>query len=369
LFQVRTQQQQQQQQQISFSEERTKPLQELANKIVEQTKQVTEDLKIEYEEFAKQRSLFEKEQQTSLKYILPEGIIELNVGGQIFTTTKSTLLKAEGTMLGAMFSGRYELGPKDKEGRIFIDRPSQWFSIMLDSLRSGTKIVLPTEEEDLEEFKREVKFYSMENYFKTQFKDPKFIGTDATLLLKQIYVDLLNKWTKATSKDKNWKLEYKASKDGWDAVNFHSKVDNKGESISVIEDTDGNLFGGYTPIQWKSSGNYLFDNRTFIFSLKNPLNQPIMLKNNGPQANNQYSIYDLSTYGPTFGGGHDIFISSNSNTQKTNYCNLGHSFDSPSGMSFGDEKIKNFLCGNYNFQVKEIEVYCRKDKKKIINYL
>jgi len=33
-------------------------------------------------------------------------------------------------------------------------------------------------------------------------------------------------------------------------------------------------------------------------------------------------------------------------------------------MTFGDEKLKNFLCGNYNFTTREIEIYCRKEKKK-----
>jgi hypothetical protein len=47
-------------------------------------------------------------------------ILELNVGGEPFTTTKSTLCSVSGSMLEAMFSGRHTL--KQKEGRYFLDR-------------------------------------------------------------------------------------------------------------------------------------------------------------------------------------------------------------------------------------------------------
>jgi hypothetical protein len=42
-------------------------------------------------------------------------IIKLNVGGQEFHTTRSTLCSVDGTMLSAMFSGRHTLHP-DEQG-------------------------------------------------------------------------------------------------------------------------------------------------------------------------------------------------------------------------------------------------------------
>jgi len=348
---------------MSSTEEKTKPLQELSVNIVEQTKVVTEDLKTEYEDFAKERAKFEKQQQEALKFPVSDGVLELNVGGEIFTTTRQTLLKAEGSLIGVMFSGRYDSGPKDKDGRVFLDRPPRWFAVILNSLRSGIALPVPEQEEDLEELKREIQFYGLENYFKTEFRDPQFLG--GTLLSKPEYVNQLNRWLKATSKDKNWKLVYKASKDGWDAFSFHSKVDNKGESVTVIEDTKGNLFGGYTPILWRSCGNYVYDNKTFLFSFKNPVDSgPMIFRNTGPYAGSTYSIYDLSSYGPTFGGGNDVFVCSNSNSTDGSYCNLGHSFELPSGMNYGEQKAKDLLTGSYNFMTREIEVYVRKKPKK-----
>lgn len=52
---------------------------------------------------------------------VPSGeIIEINVGGQIFTAFKSTLLKPKGSLLAAIFKSEQRL--KDCKNRIFIDR-------------------------------------------------------------------------------------------------------------------------------------------------------------------------------------------------------------------------------------------------------
>ena len=37
------------------------------------------------------------------------GVITINAGGTLFTTTVTTLTKYEDSMLGAMFSGRYSI--------------------------------------------------------------------------------------------------------------------------------------------------------------------------------------------------------------------------------------------------------------------
>ena len=47
--------------------------------------------------------------------------IKLDVGGQTFSTSLSTLKSFPDSMLGAMFSGRHPLEPGD-DGTYFIDR-------------------------------------------------------------------------------------------------------------------------------------------------------------------------------------------------------------------------------------------------------
>lgn len=53
-------------------------------------------------------------------------IIRLSVGGQLFTTTKDTILKDENSMLAAMFSGKFAV-KKEDDGRYFIDRDGTHF--------------------------------------------------------------------------------------------------------------------------------------------------------------------------------------------------------------------------------------------------
>ena len=66
-----------------------------------------------------------------------------------------------------------------------------------------------------------------------------------------------------------------------------------------------------------------------------------------PNSNSNYSIYDGSTYGPTFGG-HDIYIGFSSN-----YARLGISYTDVLGKGYSIFKGNN---DNNGFNLKEIEV-------------
>ena len=54
-----------------------------------------------------------------------DDIIDLNVGGQKLTTTRSTLCQVEGSLLASMFSGRWEDAlkrDKDEKGKLRLQR-------------------------------------------------------------------------------------------------------------------------------------------------------------------------------------------------------------------------------------------------------
>ena len=53
-------------------------------------------------------------------------LVKLNVGGYIYTTSRSTLTNYPDSMLGAMFSGRMETS-KDKDDNYWIDANGQMF--------------------------------------------------------------------------------------------------------------------------------------------------------------------------------------------------------------------------------------------------
>jgi len=157
--------------------------------------------------------------------------------------------------------------------------------------------------------------------------------------------------------DQKWNLIYRASQDGFEAAKFHSKCDNKPNTLVIIKSTNDNVFGGYTEQTWNHSGDYIniykADPNAFIFSLINKLNRQLKMKwskNNG--------IYCDISYGPIFGGGYDLFIADKSNTNTNSYSNLSHSYTHPE-YEHGSNEAKLFLAGSLNFQVSEIEVYTK----------
>jgi hypothetical protein len=62
-----------------------------------------------------------------------EEIISINVGGQVFVTTTTTLRNDTHSMLYAMFSGKYP-SRKDFAGSYFIDRDGKYFRCILFNL-------------------------------------------------------------------------------------------------------------------------------------------------------------------------------------------------------------------------------------------
>ena len=152
-----------------------------------------------------------------------------------------------------------------------------------------------------------------------------------------------------------WDLIYQATKDDFTAVTFHKLCDGNPNTVVVIKSDSGNVFGGYAESSWTSTSTYAYDTRSFIFSLKNKDGKaPVKFANN---TNNKMSNYGAPSYGPTFGGGHDLYICNNSNKTKSSYTNLGHSFKSPNFMKYGSNEAKNFLAGTYNFLTTEIVVF------------
>ena len=88
-------------------------------------------------------------------------IVTLNVGGYIYTTSRSTLTNYSDSMLGAMFSGRMETS-KDKDGNYWIDANGQIFRYVLDYLRRHT-LVLPSDFKDFDLLEAEVGFYQLQD--------------------------------------------------------------------------------------------------------------------------------------------------------------------------------------------------------------
>jgi hypothetical protein len=86
-------------------------------------------------------------------------IIEINVGGTPYVTTRETLCRIKGTMLEKMFSGTLE---STKLGSAyFIDRDGTIFRYILQYLRDGDAWNPPTDLDCVQEILREARFFCL----------------------------------------------------------------------------------------------------------------------------------------------------------------------------------------------------------------
>ena len=174
-------------------------------------------------------------------------IVKLNVGGQHFTTSLQTLARDPTSMLAAMFSGRHEVQTTE-DGSFFIDRDSTYFRFILNYLRDG-ELILPEGATFLAELEAEARFYQVQG----------ILNELRTIKASNVFeesVILRNEEHRRVLKDclplvGEWRLLFRASRDGFAASVFHSKCDHKGATITVVK-SGGSIFGGFTENPWKS---------------------------------------------------------------------------------------------------------------------
>jgi hypothetical protein len=51
---------------------------------------------------------------------------------------------------------------------------------------------------------------------------------------------------------KRFALLWRGSRDGFRARDFHGRCDGHAPTLTLIQDTAGNIFGGFTPVEWES---------------------------------------------------------------------------------------------------------------------
>jgi hypothetical protein len=173
---------------------------------------------------------------------------------------------------------------------------------------------------------------------------------------------------------KQFKLLWRGSRDGFEASDFHFHCDDHANTVTVILDTDGNVFGGFTPVAWKScsfrdgamSGNPLDCVKSdesltsFIFTLKNPFQTPPMIFGLKAECKD-LALWMHKSCGPSFGsgeGGCDICVSDRCNsadaTSSTDWFGSAYTTDVKID---GVVHMAELLTGYGIFIVSEIEVF------------
>jgi hypothetical protein len=134
----------------------------------------------------------------------------------------------------------------------------------------------------------------------------------------------------------SFELLYRATDHGFRARDFHTKCDNIPNTLTIIRSKSDMIFGAYTTAQWDTSNRFKHSDESFLFSLVNENGHPVKLF----CVDYNSAIYCGYNFGPTFGAGHDLLVTNNSNTNEQSFLVIG----------------KN----KFHFLATEIEVFRRK---------
>jgi len=115
----------------------------------------------EYEKFRQEYGLFEAERQRLVApQLAAETTIDLNVGGTVFETARSTVVQQSGSYLETILSGRYQVS-HDRNGRIFVNRDPEYFRTILNFLRNPQTPPMPRDSAESEALVREAAFWGI----------------------------------------------------------------------------------------------------------------------------------------------------------------------------------------------------------------
>jgi len=295
------------------------------------------------------KKLQDEKQLMDSRFPIDQEVIELNVGGVHYDTSKKTLMKYEGSLLHSMFSGSYPL-PKDKQGRYFIDQHGATFGDILFYLQNGD-----AQPKDEFKFRTQMKFFGLpipKAMMAPVLNDSLILGDDDRKQLEEWLLE-----DRATGPEIESKLLFRASQHDFRASAFHSHCDGKGPTLVIVKVGEW-VFGGFTPVSWHSNNSYSdAQGKSWLFSLKNPSAIRAKIPNvagNGPA---NLSIAGYGIHGPLFGGGHDFGLSDQCNANNDSCSNLSHSYNAAKlGLTYGSTG-KTFFAGSDKFKVTEYEVY------------
>jgi len=168
-----------------------------------------------------------------------------------------------------------------------------------------------------------------------------------SVLLNATQMAQINSWIGTPGQA--WVRCYRKATDGSATTTFHSLCDNRGVSVTVVSLATGKLVGGYASASWISSGAYFGSSSSFLFSLTNNFKHSYLT--------NTYYMYGYSTYGPTWGGGHDFTTAGSGGTIGTNaYCNIGYTYSCRVG-AYGSTTCRDDFCGTYQPGITDVEVF------------
>jgi len=167
------------------------------------------------------------------------------------------------------------------------------------------------------------------------------------------HMDQLEEWISAGPKQ--FHLLYSITRDGCGPAQFHKMCDNRGPTVTVVYNTQGSVYGGYTGLPWRDSGEYKRDDQAFLFQLVFSYEKRFRKFHSNKTDKSTYHSFQ---YGPAFGSDYDLCLF----YQNVNNVNGVYVLSNAGGCmkpseSFVYDDVKAADINNGTMNVVEIEVY------------
>ena len=167
-----------------------------------------------------------------------------------------------------------------------------------------------------------------------------FVGTS---FLKDEEKKLISSWIHP-NKIIKFNLLY-STNDGDSSSTFHYYCDGIFPTVTVVLDTSGRRFGGYSTQSWAQSpigGNISRAPGSFVFNLSNKKKYDLV--NNSTNA-----VYRYNSYGPTFGNEYTLYLANSSTSSNNSSCSQSSTYNIGNNDLLGGSGT--------SFQVSYYEVY------------
>ncbi|CAC5407922.1 unnamed protein product [Mytilus coruscus] len=167
--------------------------------------------------------------------------------------------------------------------------------------------------------------------------------------------DKLNKWIKGGKRKKYTQL-YSAASNGCNASTFHTNCDNNGPTVTLVYNTNGSVYGGYSSVSWMSgSGESVYDGDAFLFLLTGGIkNKSCKFTIKSPE----YALTMDKDCGPSFGKGPDLLTFKDDVSKYADFFHL-KSVMLPDSYKISEKTIKEITDGI--FDAKDVVVYAVED--------
>ena len=209
-------------------------------------------------------------------------ILKLNIGGDDVNIRRSSAFEEESdhNILSILFLNRWDFRLiKNRNGRIFLNVNPAWIAPIVNLLRQQPTANLkmqsiPEMSGELESgFNAVASYYNLGCLFKGNrlvLSGESCIASLNTALTRRTIYSYLYPELSSEQQAREIKLDliYRGSRDGFSDSDFHFKTDDKCNTVFVIEDMGGNVYGRYADGKWMEDSSLTKDaDNSFLFSL------------------------------------------------------------------------------------------------------